>query len=235
MSSDFNFSTFLLISKKKIIISVYRENNFEKIYEKELLLVDQLEPINYHKLDNFLNDNIFSIEKIVNNFIKKIILIIDTDQFFLIRLSIKKKDFENLVDLKSLSYLINEAKENCKKTIDERRIIHLIIRNYKIGNQNYDSLPKDLNNKNFSIDLEFICLSNEIIKNLEKTLSKYQISIGQIVNADYIREFFTNEDNEDIFFMTKKILSGYNSNEVTLVDKSNKNQGFFEKFFNFFN
>tara|TARA_B100000700_G_C15059576_1_gene864831 strand:+ start:4700 stop:5095 length:396 start_codon:yes stop_codon:yes gene_type:complete len=131
--------------------------------------------------------------------------------------------------------LINEAKENCKKTIDERRIIHLIIRNYKIGNQNYDSLPKDLNNKNFSIDLEFICLSNEIIKNLEKTLSKYQISIGQIVNADYIREFFTNEDNEDIFFMTKKILSGYNSNEVTLVDKSNKNQGFFEKFFNFFN
>ena len=155
MSSDFNFSTFLLISKKKIIISVYRENNFEKIYEKELLLVDQLEPINYHKLDNFLNDNIFSIEKIVNNFIKKIILIIDTDQFFLIRLSIKKKDFENLVDLKSLSYLINEAKENCKKTIDERRIIHLIIRNYKIGNQNYDSLPKDLNNKNFSIDLEF--------------------------------------------------------------------------------
>ncbi len=131
--------------------------------------------------------------------------------------------------------MINEAKENCKKTIDERRIIHLIIRNYKIGNQNYDSLPKDLNNKNFSIDLEFICLSNEIIKNLEKTLSKYQISIGQIVNADYIREFFTNEDNEDIFFMTKKILSGYNSNEVTLVDKSNKNQGFFEKFFNFFN
>ena len=204
MSSDFNFSTFLLISKKKIIISVYRENNFEKIYEKELLLVDQLEPINYHKLDNFLNDNIFSIEKIVNNFIKKIILIIDTDQFFLIRLSIKKKDFENLVDLKSLSYLINEAKENCKKTIDERRIIHLIIRNYKIGNQNYDSLPKDLNNKNFSIDLEFICLSNEIIKNLEKTLSKYQISIGQIVNADYIREFFTNEDNEDIFFYDKK-------------------------------
>ena len=93
MSSDFNFSTFLLISKKKIIISVYRENNFEKIYEKELLLVDQLEPINYHKLDNFLNDNIFSIEKIVNNFIKKIILIIDTDQFFLIRLSIKKKRF----------------------------------------------------------------------------------------------------------------------------------------------
>ena len=235
MKSNFDFNTYLFISKKKIIISAYRENNFEKIYEKELQLNEQLEHINYQELDNFLNDNIFRIEKKLDNFIKKIIVIIDTDQFFLIQLSIKKKDIENLIDLKSLSYLINEAKENCKKTIDERRIIHLIIKNYKIDNENYVSMPKDVNNKSFSIDLEFICLSNEIIKNLEKILNKYQISLGQIVNANYIREFLTGEENENIFLMTKKILSGYNSNEVILVNKSNKNQGFFEKFFNFFN
>ena len=96
-------------------------------------------------------------------------------------------------------------------------------------------MPKDVIKESFSVDLEFICLSNEIIKNLEKILIKYQISLGQIVNASYIREFLTNEESENIFLMTKKILSGYNSNEVILVNKSNKNQGFFEKFFNFFN
>ena len=35
--------------------------------------------------------------------------------------------------------------------------------------------------------------------------------------------------------MARKIINGYNSTEVTLINKSKKNQGFFEKFFNFFN
>ena len=35
--------------------------------------------------------------------------------------------------------------------------------------------------------------------------------------------------------MTKKMVNGYNPNEVLLVNKTRKNEGFFEKFFNFFN
>ncbi len=235
MKNNLDFNTFLFISEKKIVISVNEVSNFEKIYEKELLINNRSNFINYQELDNFLNDNIFKIEKKLDNFIKKIILIIESDQFFLVQLSIKKKDTENLINQKRLSYLINEAKENCKKTISERQIIHLIIKNYKIDNKDYAFLPNDLNYKNFSLDLDFICLSNKLIKNLEEILNKYQISLGQIVNANYIREFLIDKENENIFLMTKKVLSGHNSNEVNFVNKSNKNQGFFEKFFNFFN
>ena len=234
MTNNFDFNTYLYLSKKKNIISVYEKNKFEKVYEKETLINKPINSINYQELDNFLNENIFRIEKKLNNFIKKLIVIIDLDFFFFFQLSIKKKDFENLNNLKSLIHLINEAKVNCKKTIDERRIIHLIINNYKINNENYSSLPKDLNTKSLSLDLKFICLSNEIIKNLEEILNKYQISLSQIVDADYISEFFNNKDDENIFLMTRKILSGYNPNEVLLVNKSNKNKGFFEKFFNLF-
>ncbi len=235
MNNNFNYNTYLFLSKKKFILSVYEDNSTEGFYEKQLNIENQLEDINYEKLDKFLNENIFKVEKILNNFVKKIILIIDTDQFFQFELSIKKKDYENSVNLKSLNYLIYEAKENCKKTIEKKRIIHLIINNYKIENEDYKFLPKDVENKSFSVDLKYICLSNEIIKNLEEILNKYQISLGQIVNADYIREFLTNKENQNIFLMTKKILTGHNPNEVNLVDKSLKNQGFFEKFFNFFN
>lgn len=235
MNNNFNYNTYLFLSKKKFILSVYEDNSTEGFYEKQLNIENQLEDINYEKLDKFLNENIFKIEKILNNFVKKIILIIDTDQFFQFELSIKKKDYENSVNLKSLNYLIYEAKENCKKTIEKKRIIHLIINNYKIENEDCNFLPKDVENKSFSVDLKYICLSNEIIKNLEEILNKYQISLGQIVNADYIREFLTNKENQNIFLMTKKILTGHNPNEVNLVDKSLKNQGFFEKFFNFFN
>lgn len=235
MNNNFNYNTYLFLSKKKFILSVYEDNSTEGFYEIQLNIENQLEDINYEKLDKFLNENIFKVEKILNNFVKKIILIIDTDQFFQFELSIKKKDYENSVNLKSLNYLIYEAKENCKKTIEKKRIIHLIINNYKIENEDYKFLPKDVENKSFSVDLKYICLSNEIIKNLEEILNKYQISLGQIVNADYIREFLTNKENQNIFLMTKKILTGHNPNEVNLVDKSLKNQGFFEKFFNFFN
>ena len=235
MNNNFNYNTYLFLSKKKFILSVYEDNSTEGFYEKQLNIENQLEDINYEKLDKFLNENIFKVEKILNNFVKKIILIIDTDQFFQFELSIKKKDYENSVNLKSLNYLIYEAKENCKKTIEKKRIIHLIINNYKIENEDYKFLPEDVENKSFSVDLKYICLSNEIIKNLEEILNKYQISLGQIVNADYIREFLTNKENQNIFLMTKKILTGHNPNEVNLVDKSLKNQGFFEKFFNFFN
>ena len=234
MTNNFDFNTYLYLSKKKNIISVYEKNKFEKVYEKETLINKPINSINYQELDNFLNENIFRIEKKLNNFKKKLIVIIDLDFFFLFQLSIKKKDFENLNNLKSLIHLINEAKVNCKKTIDERRIIHLIINNYKINNENYSSLPKDLNTKSLSLDLKFICLSNEIIKNLEEILNKYQISLSQIVDADYVKEFLNNKYNENIFLMTRKILSGYNPNEVLLVNKSNKNKGFFEKFFNLF-
>ena len=64
-----------------------------------------------------------------------------------------------------------------------------------------------MDHKIFSIDLEFICLSNEIIENLEKILNKYQITLERIVNSNYVRRFLINEENEDIFSMTKKILS----------------------------
>ena len=34
--------------------------------------------------------------------------------------------------------------------------------------------------------------------------------------------------------MTKKIIDGHNKNEVKLVNKTPKNKGFFEKFFDLF-
>ena len=91
MNNNFNYNTYLFLSKKKFILSVYEDNSTEGFYEKQLNIENQLEDINYEKLDKFLNENIFKVEKILNNFVKKIILIIDTDQFFQFELSIKKK------------------------------------------------------------------------------------------------------------------------------------------------
>ena len=103
-----------------------------------------------------------------------------------------------------------------------------------IDNKSYTSLPKNVKCNIFSLDTEFICLSKNLIVNIEKILKKYHISLNQILSASYVEKFKDNTDNT-IFTTASRIISGHNSNEVLLIGKIIKKQGFFEKFFNFFN
>ena len=102
-----------------------------------------------------------------------------------------------------------------------------------VDNNNYLHIPKDVKYKNFSLDLEFIYLSEEIIQKVEQVLKKYQILIDQIISLEYLRVFF-DERSDNTFLLAKKITEGCNENEVDIISKIPKNIGFFEKFFNFF-
>ena len=229
MEDKDNFQTYLYISEKNLIISV-RDNFDKKNYEKKILFQQNLNYLDLEILNNFLNDNVYKIEKSINDFVKKIFIIIDLNIFFKVDISIKKENNENLINLK---YLLNEAKDSCKKTIDDRKIIHMVINSYLINDVQHSTLPKDLTCQNFSLDIKFICLPNIFVKNLEDILKSYQISLGKIISAQYLYEFQSKDEN-DLFLTSKRIVRGNNPNEVILVDKSPKKLGFFEKFFNFF-
>ena len=169
----------------------------------------------------------------MNNFIKETSIIIDLDIFFPLEISIKN-NYENRIDLENIKRLLYEAKSYCRKTLDNQEIIHIVITNYKIDNKNFSSLPTETNCKNFSLDIKFIGVSSDYVKNLELILKKYHISLKRLVNGNYVKSFLT-EDEKDLFLMTKKIVNGLNPNEVVLINKTDKKQGFFEKFFHFFN
>ena len=83
-----------------------------------------------------------------------------------------------------------------------------------------------------------MCVIQKIyLTNSKRELGKYHIEIKQILSASYIRDYFRNDEKDkkmDIFSMCQKIIDGHNNNEILLVQKTRKNQGFFEKFFNFF-
>ena len=227
-----NYETYLYISPSKFIITVNTSLS-KTIYYEELAVKDQSDNKNFEKLDQFLNHNIFKIEKKLKSFVEKIDIILDLDIFFPVEISIKNNNYEDYIDLKNLNYLLYEAKEVCKKTIDQKKIIHMIINNYQIDNKIYSSLPDNIKCSSYSLDLKLICISNSLIREIEIILKKYHISLNQLLSGSYIKNFFLN-DERDIFLMAKKMIDGHNPNEVILKDKSEKNQGFFEKFFNFF-
>ena len=233
MENNSNFDAFLYLSSKKIILSINQIQNFKSIYKNEILLNSISDEIDHIKLDNFLNNNIFKVEKILDDFIKNINVLIETKDLFTVNISVKKNNHNKIIDIDSIIYLLNDAKNLCDKTIHGKKIIHILIDNYLVDDIKYYDLPDNLSCENFSLDLSFICLSNNFIKKIEEVLKRYQISINQLLSADYVNKFIENEDIE-LFDIARRIINGYNKNEVKLVRKKTKNRAFFEKFFDFF-
>ena len=89
MIENSDFETFLYISKNKYQIFVYDKNNLKKLYHEEIGNNDEIE---LNILSKFIDDNIYKIEKMIKNFIRNIILIIEDDKVLDIGISLKKKN-----------------------------------------------------------------------------------------------------------------------------------------------
>ena len=234
MTNKVDFQAYLYLNYNQFIIYVVEILTNEKIYSEKLTIEENSKELKFDKLEKFLNSNIFKIEKKLNNFIKDIYVILDSNEFHSIKLSIKKDNNGNLINSEALIHPLNDLKNLCQSNLQNKKIIHFLIEKYVIDNKSYTTLPKNFNCNIFSLDTEFICLSKNLIENIEKILKKYHISLNQILSASYVEKFKDNTDNS-IFTTASKIISGHNSNEVLLIEKINKKQGFFERFFNFFN
>lgn len=234
MDSELDSQNYLYLSPKNLKIKIFRTQDFKELYFNEISTDHSSNENNFDFVNIFLEKNIFDIERKINKFIKKINLIINSDDFLTINLSIKKENYGEVLRKEDFTHLLNEARYVCKKTIDHRRITHMLIENYYIDKKNYSLFPENLRCNFFSIDIRFICLSEAYIKEIEKILKKYQITINRVLSSKYVENFLDHKD-EDIFGMSMKIVDGFNENEVTIVPKIPNNKGFFERFFNFFN
>ena len=234
MIKEADFQTYLFLNNTQYIIHVTDNKTNEKIYSEKLAIEENSTEFKFRKMDEFLDSNILKIEKKLDSFIKDIYVILDSKEFHSIRLSIKKDNNGNLINSEALIHPLSDLKNLCQSNLLNKKIIHFLIEKYVIDNKFYTSLPENVKCNIFSLDTEFICLSKNLIENIEKILKKYHISINQILSAGYLEKFKYNSDNT-IFTTASRIIAGHNSNEVLLTGKINKKQGFFERFFNFFN
>jgi len=230
--SNTEFETYLYISSEKLII-LSKSNTDKEYFFKEKFIFDKLKKnLDLELLNQFLSENIFKIEKNINGFIKNINLIIEKN-FLKIKISIKKDNYDKVIDKKILNYSLGDAKRQVKENYNNHEIIHLLLERYFINDQTYDYFPLNKKADNLIIDLNFLCLSKKLIKDLEQILRNYQISINKIVSADYVENYFE-DDNSDIFSNCQRIIEGINQNEVLLIAKNQKKLGFFERFFHLF-
>jgi len=231
MAEEIDFETYLSISKNKFEIFLFDNKNLKSLYQNEQKLESTV--IDPEKLSKFLDENIFKIEKFAGKFIENIILMIESDENLQVNICIKKKNYDNLINKKTLENTLTEVKDLFKEAYQDQIIMHMIINNFLINGKNYNSYIDNLRSDNLCLEVNFLSISNNVAISLEKILEKYQIKIKQYLNARYI-ENFTKVENIKIPEMAYMLKNGYNNNEVILVPKNTENKGFFEKFFQLF-
>ena len=233
MIEGIDFETYLYISKDKLQLFVLDKKQLRNLYNQELKTNIDFNFFDFNNLSNFLDQNIYKIEKLVGNFIKNIILVIESDDNLKVNISIKKKNYDNSINQKFLENNLIELKDLFRENYQEQTIMHMIVCNYIVNGQKYPSFKSNLISDNLYLEVKFVSISNELVILLDKVLEKYQIKISQYMCGNYIKNFIEKENNE-ISLVAYKLRNGYNDDEVNLVPKNSENKGFFEKFFQLF-
>ena len=233
MSEDLELETYLSISPNKFGIYLLDPKKNKNLYKEELSFENNSENIDFVYLNKFLEENIFKIEKLNGDFIENIFLIVKSLDVVNLEIGIKKKNYENSVNKKYLVNAVTEVKDLVKETYQDSKIIHIIIKNLQMNDNDFLSIQKSFESKDLGLEITFISIHQNLIFQLEKILEKYQIKINRYLCGSYIGEF-SRVHGAEFSTMANKIIKGFNKNEVELVKKNEEKTGFFEKFFQLF-
>tara|TARA_Y100000766_G_scaffold231071_1_gene205099 strand:+ start:967 stop:1590 length:624 start_codon:yes stop_codon:yes gene_type:complete len=203
------------------------------LYKEELNFEENVQDLVLKNLSKFLDENIFKVEKLLGNFINNIFVIIDVDKIFNIDVSLKKKNYDELIKFKTLESLLVEAKDLFNENHKDSKIMHMIINKYIIDGESYLNFVSDLKTDFICLEVNFICIPKKFSLEINQMLDKYHIQINRFLYMGYINNLFLNKEIEPAHKISK-VLSGFNENEVNLVLKNPKKIGFFEKFFQLF-
>ena len=228
-----DFETFLIISHKKFEIHLLDIKNFKNLYKKEFNYETDLEKIDLNFLSEFLEMNIFRIEKVAKNFVNNINVIIENNSILNFDLSLKKKNYSGNITNIFLEKTLSDAKDLFEESYSQYKLMHMLINKYIIDGVSYSSLKDKINSDEIFLEIKLIAISNSIIFEIENILKRYQIQVNNYLDKAYIKDFHKDE-KIDISHKAHKLLSGSNINEVRIISKTSQKQGFFEKFFQLF-
>ena len=233
MIDQSEYQTYLIISSKEFKIYLYDKKNLKNFYSNEIKFENKNENIDLVKLSKFLDNNIFKIEKLLGHFIKNIFLIMESINIIKVNIGIKKKNYDLNIYKKYLENSVSEVNDLFKENYQENKIMHILINKFTVGDIECSIDQNNLEGDYFCLEIQFNSIPLSTTSEIDKILENYHIKINRYLDGTYIREHFKDK-NLDFSNMIFKILEGQNVNEINLLEKRTKKQGFFEKFFQLF-
>ena len=233
MVDELELQTYLFISPSEFGIYLLNTKDLKNLYENEIKIKTEKNEINLIILNEFLEENIFKIEKLIGGFIKNIYLIIESDKIINVNLCPQNKNYEQNINQNNLQNILTDAKDLFKENYREYKIMHMVINKLLLDGNYYSKILSNIKSKEFNLEIEFLAVKNDLIIKIEDLLKNYQIKLIKHLSKIYLQNLFNLEETK-LSIQAYKIINGYNENEVSLVSKKLKNQGFFEKFFQLF-
>ena len=233
MNKEIDFETYLIISYEKFEIFLFDIKNHKNIYQEEFKFRDVSEKLDFNLLNDFLENNIFKIEKLAGNFVNNINIVIENKSILTSNISIKKKNYTGEITSVILESMLTDVKDLFKENYNQYKLMHMIIDKYIIDGVSYSSLQDQISNDEICLEIKLISLPNFLILEIENILKKYQIQINNYFDIGYVKDFFFDKQL-DISQMAHNLKVGMNKNEIQITSKYSKKLGFFEKFFQLF-
>jgi hypothetical protein len=233
MNKEIDFEIYLIISYGNFEIFLLDIKNHKNIYQEEFKFKDFSEKLDFNLLNEFLENNIFKIEKLVGNFVNNMNIVIENKSILTSNMSIKKKNYTGEITDILLESMLTDVKNLFKENYNQYKLIHMIIDKYIIDGVSYSSLQNKISNDEICLEIKLVSLSNLITLEIENILKKYQIQVSNFLDKRYVKDFFFDK-KLDISQMAHNLKNGMNKNEIQITSKFSKKLGFFEKFFQLF-
>ena len=121
MTEQFEYETYLSISSNEFKIYLFDTKNLNNYYSNNIMFDNKSEFIDLNKLNQFLDDNIFKIEKLIGQFIKNIFLIIESNSILDTYIGVKKKNYDKNINKKYLKNSLTEVKDLFKENYPNKK------------------------------------------------------------------------------------------------------------------
>ncbi len=233
MIKEFEFETYLSISKHELEIYLFDIKNYKNLYEKKIKFKNESNYEDLNSLSKFLEENIFFIEKSIGQFVKNIYLVLDNENVSNVQIGVKKKNYDETIKKNFFEISLIDIKDLFKESYADKKIMHMLVNRILINDKYYSFYEDNIKGDHICLEIEFKSINNKFAYEINKILERYQIEIIRYIDREYVEKFFKNDESE-LSYKVHKIINGHNLNEVSLIPKNVNKTRFFEKFFQLF-
>ena len=163
MNKEIDSETYLVISYGKLEIFLLDNKNYKNIYQEEFKFRDVSEKLDFNLLNDFLENNIFKIEKLAGNFVNNINIVIENKSILTSSIGIKKKNYTGEITKIILESMLTDVKDLFKENYNQYKLIHMIIDKYIIDGVRYSSWQDKISNDEICLEIKLISISNLLI------------------------------------------------------------------------
>ena len=185
MNEAIDFENYLVISNKKFKIYLLDKKNFRNLYKSKIYFENKQEKLDSNLLNNFLEKNIYKIEKLAGNFVNNIDVVIENKSILNFNLDIKKKNYSGNITNVFLENILLDVNEIFKESYNKYKLIHMLIDKYTMDGISYTSIHDKFNKDEISLEIKLISISNLIIFEIDNILKRYQIQVNNYLDKIY--------------------------------------------------